>query len=214
MHDGVINISSLTRDIVSTIEFASDEVISDERLVAAVLDGDETAFAEIFERYKRLVAKVVARFFSDRNEIEEFAQQSFTKAYFSLKNYRGGEERSFPAWISRITVNVCYDEFRRRQRKNETLFSTLSDDENDFIDKVSDGQSQRADDELISKQLAAKVLDMLEPKDRIAVTLVYSDEYSLSEAAEMIGISASNLKSRLFRCRNLIKKRLGSRSSN
>lgn len=211
MHDGVINISLLTRDTNPAINFASGEITTDERLVAAVLEGDETAFAELFERYKRLVAKVVSRFFTDRSEIEEFAQQSFTKAYFSLRKYRGGEDRSFPAWLSRISVNVCYDEFRRRQRKNEMLFSTLSDEENEFVDKIADGQSQRADDVLIAKQLTDKVLGLLEPKDRIAVTLVYSDEYSLDEAAEMIGITASNLKSRLFRCRSLIKKRLGSR---
>ena len=177
MPDGLINISLLTRDTNLATDLASGEIANDEVLITAVLEGDEAAFAELFARYKKLVAKVVARFFTDRGEVEEFAQQSFTKAYFSLKNYHGGEERSFPAWLSRISVNVCYDEFRRRQRKGEMLFSALSDEENEFIDKIADGQNQRADDQLISKQLARKVLGLLEPKDRVAVSLVYSDEY-------------------------------------
>ncbi len=176
-------------------------------LVAAVVAGDERSFSEIFDRYKRHVTRVVARFFSDRSDIEEFAQQSFTKAYFSLNNYRGGEEKSLPAWLSRIAVNVCYDEFRRRKRRGETTFTDLSDEETSFVETIVDDKARSEEDRLIARQLADKVLSSLDPEDRIAVQLVYSEDLSLAEAAEIIGISTSNLKSRLFRCRNFIQMR-------
>src|SRR5476651_1778420 len=123
MLDEVLNIS-LQRDAqFPAIGFTGEVHTPDEQLVQMVLSGDETAFEVIFDRYKRPMTRVVSRFFRERSEIEEFVQQSFTKAYFSLKKFRGGEDRSFAAWMTRIAVNVCYDEFRRRQRKAENLFS-------------------------------------------------------------------------------------------
>ncbi len=209
MLDGVLNISLQTRVQIPAIEFTDQAVASDDQLVSLVIDGDEAAFSEIFDRYKLPVARTVGRFFRDRSEAEEFVQQSFTKAYFSLKKYRGGEDRSFAAWLTRIAVNVCYDEFRRRQRKGESLFSEMSDEDGDFISTIADGAGRSAEQALQTAQLAEKVLAGLEPGDRVAMMLVYSQEYSIEEVAQTIGISQSNLKSRLFRCRNHIRKRFG-----
>lgn len=209
MFEEVINISLQREAQLQTIEFADDAPIADERLVQMTLAGDETAFAEIFERYRRPMTKVVARYFRERSEIEEFVQQGFTKAYFSLKNFRGGEDRSFAAWMTRIAINVCYDEFRRRGRKGESLFSEMSDAENDYLETIADGREASADRTLVAAQLAEKVMSSLDPKDRMAMTLVYSENYSLNEVAEAIGITTSNLKSRLFRCRNQLRTRFG-----
>lgn len=207
MHDEVLKASLQPSPETPTIPITFSDHVTDEMLVAAVVAGDERSFSEIFDRYKRHVTRVVARFFSDRSDVEEYAQQSFTKAYFSLKNYRGGEEKSLPAWLSRIAVNVCYDEFRRRKRKGETTFTDLSDEETSFVETIVDDKARSEEDRLIAKQLADKVLGSLDPEDRIAVQLVYSEDLSLAEAAEIIGMTTSNLKSRLFRCRNFIQKR-------
>ena len=209
MHDEVIKTRLRTTQQIPSIDVSNIDAVTDETLVAAVIDGDDRAFGEIFERHKRTVTRTVARFFHDRSDIEEFVQQSFTKAYFSIRDHRGGEERSLAAWLSRIAINVSYDEFRRRKRKGETMFSSLSTDEVEFVETVVDDRAKSVDDHLIAKQLADKVLDSLDPQDRIAVQLVYSDDLTLNEAADLIGISPSNLKSRLFRIRNLIQKRFG-----
>lgn len=62
---------------------------------------------------------------------------------------------------------------------------------------------------LVAIQLAEKVLSTLAARDRMAMTLVYSENYSLNEVADAIGITTSNLKSRLFRCRNQIRTKFG-----
>lgn len=209
MLDEVLKINLQTSVQIPAINFSEETVASDDKLVEAVLGGDESAFAEIFDRYKLPVTRTVGRFFRDRSEAEEFVQVSFTKAYFSLKKYRGGEDRSFAAWLTRIAVNVCYDEFRRRQRKGENLFSEMSDEENDFVSTIADGRQRSATDSFQAGQLAEKVLAGLDPGDRVAMTLVYSEDYSIDDVAKAIGISQSNLKSRLFRCRKHIRKRFG-----
>lgn len=191
------------------IGFSGTSSITDEELVRAVLDGEEQAFAEIFDRHRLLVTRVVGRFFRDRSEIEECVQLSFTKTYFSLKYFRGERDKSLPAWLTRIAVNVCYDEFRRRGRRPESRFSEMDDEGAAFIESISDANAGSAEASLVSAQLAEKILSTLDPRDRIAMTLVYSEDYSLNEAAEIIGISTGNLKSRLFRCRNHIRERFG-----
>ena len=194
---------------LSSAGFTESSSVTDIDLVRSVLDGDEQAFREIFDRHRLLVTRVVSRFFRDRSEIEECVQIAFTKTYFSLKAFRGGRGDSFPAWLTRIAVNVCYDEFRRRQRRPESRFAEMETDDTAFVESVSDGKAGTTETDLVSAQLAEKILSSLDARDRIAMTLVYSEDYSLTDAAEIIGISASNLKSRLFRCRNHIKQRFG-----
>jgi len=189
------------------VGFSDSRPTSDDALVELVLNGDETAFAEIFDRYKRHVTRTVGRFFSERPEVEEHVQQAFVKAYTSLSRYRGGEENSFAAWITRITVNICYDEFRRRQRRGQSLFAEMTTDEVDYVETIVDGRDRTAEQQLAASEMADRVLSGLDPMDRVAMTLVYSEDNPLADVAKMLDISVSNLKSRLFRCRNLIKKR-------
>lgn len=208
MLDEVLKASLQSNAQFIAVEFTDEVQASDEELVQAVIGGDERAFEMIFERYRRPITRVVGRFFRERSDIEEFVQQSFTKAYFSLKNFRGGES-SFRAWMTRIAVNVCYDEFRRKQRKGENLFAEMNDEENSYVESIADGKAVTTDNSMIAAQLVDKVLSSLDADDRLAMTLVYSQDYSLDEAARVIGISTSGLKSRLFRCRNHIRKRFG-----
>ncbi|MFM9905286.1 MAG: RNA polymerase sigma factor [Pyrinomonadaceae bacterium] len=209
MRQEVLTINLQTKAQVPETTSVNELRVSDEQLVQAVLAGDDSAFEAIFERYTRPMSRVVSRFFREQSDIEELVQQSFTKAYFSLSKYRGGEENSFPAWMTRIAVNVCYDEFRRRGRRSENLVTDLSSDETDYLETIADGRQPSVESWLTASQLVEKVLSILDEKDRIAMTLVYSEEHSLSEVAGAIGISTSNLKSRLFRCRNQIKNRFG-----
>lgn len=208
MLDEVLKIGLQTKAQYTAVEFTDEVHVSDDVLVQAVLDGDQRAFETIFERYRRPMTRVVGRFFRERSDIEEFVQQCFTKAYFSLKNFRGGDS-SFQAWMTRIAINVCYDEFRRKQRKSENLFAEMSDEENNYIETIADGKAIGTDNSMIASQLVHKVLSTLDADYRLAMTLVYSEDYTLDEAAAVIGISTSSLKSRLFRCRNHIRKRFG-----
>lgn len=178
---------------------------TDAALVKAVLAGDETAFALIFERYRKLVAHLVSRFFYEREEVEEFVQQSFTKIYFSLKDFRGEREKSLAAWLSKITVNLCYDEMRRRGRRPENRFGDLSDEENAALESFAASDADSAEGSLIKRDLAKKLLSNLDVSDRLALTLFYGEDFSVEEVAEFIGWSPSNVKTRLFRARNYLR---------
>ncbi len=183
---------------------STGEAGTDEELVRAVLAGDDAAFSEIFDRYKRLVVHLVGRFFNRRELIEECSQVAFTKAYFSLKDFRGGKDKSFASWISRVTVNVCYDELRKRKRRPEDLFTELGTAEAEYLDNVAAGGADGEKD-FVNRELANKLLSALDAKDRLAVTLYHGEEMSVKEVAEAVGWSESNVKVRLMRARNYLR---------
>jgi RNA polymerase sigma-70 factor (ECF subfamily) len=183
----------------------TSEPTTDAELVQAVLAGDETSFDVIFERYRRLVVHLVSRFFNRREMIEELAQQSFTKIYFSLKDFRGGREKSFSAWASRLTINVCYDELRRRKSRPEDLFASLSNADTEYVENIVEKDSPDNEKIFVNKDLAEKLLAGLDAKDRLALTLYHAEDFSVSEVAEMIGWTESNVKVRLMRTRKYLR---------
>jgi len=205
MIEETIKIKQTVRRETSAVEFRQDSPISDEELVKAVLEGDETAFSLIFERYRRLSIHLISRFFRQREEIEDIVQQAFTKIYFSLKDFRGGHEKSFSAWISRLTVNVCYDELRKRQKRSENLFSDFSEEEQNLLSGMIEENHSDVEKNLASKDLAEKLLSNLEAKERVAMTLLYGEDFSVAEVAKIVGWSESNVKTKLFRCRRHLR---------
>ncbi len=62
---------------------------TDAQLVGLILAGDETAFEQLFERHKRLVGSIAARYFRKPEQIEEIVQIAFAKAYSELPKFRG-----------------------------------------------------------------------------------------------------------------------------
>ena len=205
MIDEAIKINPNQSVEITAANFVEPSVATDDELVKGVLAGDEAAFARVFERYRRLVVHLVSRFFRGREEIEDIVQQAFTKIYFSLKDFRGGREKSFSAWISRLTINTCYDELRRRNRRSENLFSELSEDEREFIGQIAAENSPNAEKNLTDKDLTEKILSELPAKERVVMTLLYGEEYSVAEIAQITGWSESNVKGRLFRCRKHLR---------
>jgi RNA polymerase sigma-70 factor (ECF subfamily) len=205
MIDDTIKINSIqTVNLTSRQTDASAEITDDE-LVRLVLAGDETAFAAIFERYRKLVIHLVSRFFRQRAEIEDIVQQAFTKIYFSLKDFRGGHEKSFASWASRLTVNACYDELRRRGRRAENTFSDFSEEEREYFEQLVAEDSKNVEKQLVARDLAEKILSGLDARERLALTLLHGEDFSVAEVARVVGWSESNVKTRLFRCRNNLR---------
>lgn len=205
MIDETIKINPIQSVNPTALKVNAPSEITDDELVKLVLAGDETAFGCIFERYRKLVVHLVSRFFRRREEIEDVTQQAFTKIYFSLKDFRGGHENSFSAWASRLTINACYDELRRRRTRSESLFSEFSDEEREYFGQIAAENAADAEKSLVAKDLAEKILSRLDAKERLAMTLLHGEDFSVAEVANIVGWSESNVKTRLFRCRNNLR---------
>jgi RNA polymerase sigma-70 factor, ECF subfamily len=180
---------------------------ADDALVAALRGGDEAAFEQLFERHRRAVTRLEYRFFYRREQVEDIVQESFASAYFALNNYRGGQERSFIAWLTRITIRTCYDALRRTKR-NESSLSELTEDESALIGERlrGNGHGSEIESAAVSRDLASKLLQRLEPDDRMVLTLMNASDFSVAEIAEVTGWSVSKVKMRAHRARRALQK--------
>jgi RNA polymerase sigma-70 factor (ECF subfamily) len=174
---------------------------TDDALVAAAAAGDETAFEKLFNRHRRQVGRIAGRFFSQGDQVEEIIQDAFTKVYFALHTYHGTHEASFKAWLAQISVNACYDQLRRVRRRPEQALGELTETEcRDFTSQLRGARSD-IEGALVSRDLALKLLTRLSPDDRLVLTLLDVEGFSVAEIGEMTGWSISKVKVRAHRAR-------------
>ena len=181
---------------------------TDEYLARAASSGDEAAFELIFERHRRRVAGVVGRFFNRPERIEELVQETFTKLYFALGDYSPMRGASFGTWLSRIAINVCYDELRKIKRRPETVTGSVSDAEVLWLKtRLRAGpRGGDAESKAIARDLAEKLLSRLSLDDRLVLTLLDGEEISVSEIAKLMAWSISKVKVRAHRARAALRK--------
>jgi len=179
----------------------SFEEWTDDALVAAAGSGDEMAFEQIFERHRRHVARIASRFFAHREQLEEIIQDTFTKAYFALGSYHGTHAGSFKAWLSQIAVNTCYDQLRRARRRPEQSLGDVNESEaHEFAAQLRAAPSD-FETALVSRDLAVKLLARLNPEDRLVLTLLDVEGFSVAEISGMTNWSVSKVKVRAHRAR-------------
>ena len=183
--------------------------VADETLAEAARRGDHAAFDQIFERHRRRIARLAGRFFNRPERVEEILQDVFTKVYFSLDAYSPDRGHSFSAWLSRVTINACYDELRRARRRPESSISDITTDEADWLNVQLQGKRGNAESEVISRDLANKLLARLSPEDRLVLTLLDAEELSVAEIAVVMGWKISKVKVRAHRARHSLRRVLG-----
>jgi RNA polymerase sigma-70 factor (ECF subfamily) len=174
---------------------------SDALLIELVLAGDEFAFEKLFNRHKRFVAQVAGRYFRRPEQIDEVIQVCFAKAYFEFKNFRGVHDSSLLSWLGKITANTCLDILRNQKLKPENFISELSDPErNDLLGSQPYGGAS-AEDLIVNRDLAEKLLSCLQPEDRAVMQMLYLEGMSVAETADIMGWSLSKTKVRAWRTR-------------
>jgi RNA polymerase sigma-70 factor, ECF subfamily len=156
------------------------------------------------------VFHVANRFFRDRGQAEEAAQETFLKAFAQLKSFEG--RGSMEGWLTRIATNTCLNVIRAAKRRPELVTAEFSEDETAWLErKVSESSRERprdAEDKVIAADLAERLLGTLTPEDRLALTMIDGEEASVSEVAEMTGWSESKVKVRAFRARKKAREAL------
>ena len=160
-------------------------------------------FDTIVEGYADFVYNVAFRIMGKHEDAEDVAQDAFLSAYRAFDRFRG--ESRVTTWLYRITVNAALMKLRKGKRARTLTQASLEDV--DVVNWVEDIPERSA----VFSELGEKIQDgiaMLDPELRTAVVLRDVQELSNSEAAEILGITVSSLKSRIHRARVLLRKYL------
>ena len=179
---------------------------TDSQLIELVLSGEETAFENLFDRYKRLVASIAGRYFRNHEQIDEIIQITFAQVYFQLKYFRGARDFSFASWIGKITTNACLDALRSQKRKPENLLCEFSEPETEILFAAASSNEKTVENSFVQRDLAEKLLSNLASEDRAILQMLDAEEMSVNEVSEITGWSNSKIKIRAFRARNALRK--------
>ena len=181
---------------------------ADDTLIEHVLAGEESAYERLVVRYNSYVHSIARHFFRHAETVEDIAQETFTKAYFSLASYRRGA--SFKQWLARIAVNNCYDELRRRKRTGEMTIADVTEEESLWLEtKLAPIAFERhfnAEERGRAAEITEKLLESLSPDDRLVLILLHAEEYSVREISEVTGWAEAKVKIRAFRARHAMRK--------
>ena len=169
----------------------------DESLVKATLSGDDESFTELVRRHKRSILLIASRFARDGHELDDLGQDIFIKVFQNLAGFRG--DAPFEHWLKRIAIHACYDMLRKRRREHLVPLEDL-----DFS-----AAGPVTEDGLLPLQ-AKEILDRAMPRlradERLALTLMELEGYTVKEAAKLTGWSESKVKVQAFRGRQALKK--------
>ena len=175
-------------------------------LIQQIINGDTNSFSVLVDRYKDLVFTLALRMVKNREEAEEVSQDTFIKAFKYLDKFKG--DSKFSTWIYKVAYNTCLD--RIKKYKKEQLSVPIDE----FTEK--DVRTVETAYDVIEKQEKRKAikdcLEQLPSDDAFLLTLFYFEEQSLDEISAVIGLTANNVKVKLFRSRKklaaIMKQRL------
>src|SRR6267154_1690628 len=103
----------------------SEDDAKDVRLMGLVSRGDTSAFEELIERHRALVAGTVARMLSSNSDVEDIAQQVFVRVWKSAGRYVA--RAKFTTWLLKVTRNLVFNELRRTKRRAQVPLQTDPD---------------------------------------------------------------------------------------
>jgi len=179
-----------------------DRAVRDQRVVHAVLEGNEELFGELVRRYQKLVAGVAWRYGVGHNEVEDVVSEVFIKAYRNLHQYR--PRHPFSTWLYRLAANHVIDHGRRTHRERER---------GDLPEQMADpspGQPESFEARERAQLLHA-AMEEVAPRYREALFLVYVEGMKVHEAAATLGVPLGTVKTRLMRGRSALRKVLAAR---
>ena len=177
---------------------------NDVALIRQILNGDETAFAELMKKYQKQVHVLAWRKIGDFHIAEDITQDAFLKVYQRLHTLK--DPNQFPGWLYVVTRNLC----NTWLSKNRFQTQPLEDIETNRIDR--DIYSQHIAEERVKtaveaqREVVKKLLAKLKESERTVMTLHYLGEMTVEEISKFLGVSAGTIKSRLQRARNRLKK--------
>ena len=181
---------------------SSQAIAADWGDVQASLRGDGEAYARLVHRYQHEIAGYLWRFTRDRSQWEELVHDVFVEAYLSLRGYRGSAPLLH--WLRKIATRVGYRWWQQKARRRSEAAELQDWD----LVVAEDGREATAAE---AAAVVHALLARLSARDRLVLTLLYLEECSVAEAAQMSGWSQTMVKVQAFRARNRLKKLLESR---
>jgi RNA polymerase sigma factor (sigma-70 family) len=186
---------------VSSVE-DYDFSVSNEELLALCRRQDQEALRLLLRRHERPVYSMLFRMLSNHEDAEEALADVFVKVWRNAAGFKG--DCKFTTWLYKIAANTARDRLRSRMIRHEVSIEEVVMDEASVANKSDDPVKQVVDADEVSR--IATAMSGLSEEDRLLVSLYHFQDLDYGEIQEITGIPAGNLKVKLFRARERLRK--------
>lgn len=176
---------------------------SDQDLVRQILEQDARAFETLFDRYKEMIRRHLARIARDDAATQDLLQETFLRVWTRAEQWDG--RGSFKAWLYRIATNLAFNHLRSVRRRREhplTVPDEWNDEEEDTIPAwLIDASAPDPDAALElgeQRERLRRLVERLPEEKREVFHLVHEMEMSMRDAADELDIPEGTVKSRLY----------------
>ncbi|MDE3179779.1 MAG: sigma-70 family RNA polymerase sigma factor [Acidobacteriota bacterium] len=180
-------------------------------LVHRAQAGDRDAFDALVRLYDRDVLRLATRMTGSPEEAADVYQETFLKVYRSIGNFRF--QSSFPTWLYRVTVNICLDHLRKRNRRMEIPAPVREGEKEEFFHGVADDRPGLDPERTLqASEIGRRVqaaLARLTPRERMVFELRHYEGLRLRAIGELCGASEETAKNCLFRATQKLRLALG-----
>jgi len=173
---------------------------TDEEIAVQVQHGDVESFGVLIERYEQKILRYARRFFPDNEDVKDFVQEVFIKAYVNIQSFDAA--RKFSPWIYRIAHNEFINAIKKKSRLAVSLFDLDTLSPHLVAKESADSEAQDKD----LKRILEKGFIGLDPKYKEPLILYYFEEMDYREIAEILHVPVSTVGVRLQRGKVMLKK--------
>jgi RNA polymerase sigma-70 factor, ECF subfamily len=182
--------------------------VTDNQLVERVLQNDTRAFTMLVTRYQHKVLGLISRFVKDPHEAEDVAQEAFLKAYRALPNFRG--DSAFYTWLYRIAVNTAKNHLVSRGRRPPSTDVDMEDaqlvDDTSTLRELDTPEANMEKEDL--RRVIYQAIEELPEELKTAFSLREFSGLSYEDITEVMNCPVGTVRSRIFRAREAIDKRV------
>jgi RNA polymerase sigma factor (sigma-70 family) len=187
---------------ISALALASNPDVTDEQVVSRVLKGEREMYEVIVRRHNTKLYRVAKGILHDEDEIQDAMQDTYLKAFEKLSQFKG--KASFSTWLTRILMNTAFARFNEQKKLHASEIDDITD-ESLLVDEAPSVDA--------SPQLSANLKSALEsainslPSTYRSVFMLREVEHmSVADTAYCLEISEVNVKVRLHRSKEMLKK--------
>ena len=171
--------------------------------------GQDAALNDLMERHSTPVFHFLCRMLNNEDDANDLAQETFVRVYRSRESFRTNEK--FTTWLFTIAANLARNHFRWRTRHPNVSLETPSENAEQTLGSTLPANDPAPSDQALAAERAAAVRNAVHelPEDlREAIVLCEWEEHSVAEAAILLESTPKAVESRLYRARQLLRKRV------
>lgn len=174
----------------------------DQFYIDKILSGNHRAFTFLVDKYKHMAYTIAFKIVESEHDAEDITQESFVKVYRQLHTFEG--KSKFSTWLYTVVYRTAVSQLQAN--KLDTAAITEEFAENYFVElHPPPGRQLERDDQ---RRYVDEAIQRLPKLEGLLITLYYLEENSVQEIQEITGLSAENIRIKLFRARKKLEQYL------